>query len=112
MGTCTSVVTLSVVNALSSVITCSASDAQTIVVSNISNAVLPSGTIINIAVDNINNPTSTKTISSLFYETFYSLSLNTNPVDDSTGFTLAFTPAPITIPSANFVASRVGTTNR
>jgi len=111
-GTCTLTVTLSIVNALSTNIGCTASTTQTITVSNISNSVLPSGTVITLAVNNINNPTTTKTTSSLFYQTYYSLAELTNPVDDSTGFDLSFTPAPVTIPSANFAASRVSQTNR
>jgi hypothetical protein len=111
-GACTVAVTLSVVNALSPTIGCTATTAQTVTVSNISDAVLPSGTVINLAVNNINNPTTTRTTSSLFYQTYYSLAESTNPVDDSTGFDLSFTPAPVTIPSANFVTSRASTTNR
>ena len=102
---------LSITNALSTVIGCSASDSQTILVTNISNTILTTGTNLSISVDNINNPITTRTVSSIFYETFYSLALNTNPVDDSTGFILSFTPAPITIPSANFLATRTDETN-
>ena len=111
-GPCQVTVTLSVVNALSSVVSCTASTAQIISVTNISNAILPTGTVVTLAVQNINNPTTTKTTSSLFYQTYYSLTELVNPVDDSTGFDLSFTPAPVTIPSANFLAARASTTNR
>ena len=111
-GACTVTVTLSVVNALSPTIGCTAATAQTITVSNISDAVLPKGTVINLAVNNITNPTTTRTTSSLFYQTYYSLAESINPVDDSTGFDLSFTPAPVTIPSGNFLANRTSTTNR
>ena len=111
-GACTATVTLSIVNALSSVISCNAADSQTILVSNITNTLISGGTLITILVDNVNNPTTTRTTSSLFYQTYYSLSQLTDPVDDSTGFTLTVTPAAITIPSANFVAARTDSTNR
>jgi hypothetical protein len=112
-GTCTVVASLSIVNALSSNVLCSASTSQIILVSNISNSVLATGTVITLAVSNINNPTTTKAISSLLYQTYYSLTQLTNPVDDSTGFTIVFTPSAITIPSSNFVlSSRTSTTNR
>lgn len=110
-GTCTVTSSLSVVNAESSTVLCSASTTQSIFVSNISSATLPSGTTITLAVQNINNPTTTKTSSSLIYQTYYSLSETTNPVDDSTGFSLTVTPSPVTIPNANFAVSRTSNTN-
>lgn len=111
-GTCTATASLSISNALSSVVLCSASTTQSIFVSNITSAVIASGTTITLQVQNIKNPTTTQTTSSLVYQTYYSLSETTDPVDDSSGYSITFTPSPVTIPDPNFsVTSRSSTTN-
>jgi hypothetical protein len=110
-GACTATASLSVVNALSTVILCSASG-QDILISNITSNTIPTSSTLAISVTNIKNPTTTQATSSLFYQTYYSLSQLTSPVDDSTGTSLTFTPDPVTTPAANFVLnSRTSSTN-
>lgn len=111
-GTCTVTASLSIANALSPVVLCTASSTQSIFVSNITSLVIASGTIITLQVQNIKNPTTTQTTNSLIYQTYYSLSETSNPVDDSSGYSITFTPSPVTIPDPNFsVTTRASTTN-
>lgn len=110
-GTCSVSAGLSISSALSSNILCNANTSQKILVSNISSQTLNANTTITLNVSGITNPATTKVTGNIVYQTFYSQAENTNPVDDSTGFTLTLTPTPLTIPATNFNASRLDNTN-
>jgi hypothetical protein len=112
IGACTAAVSSSYGGAISTNNSCVASSNTVIFITNMFSANFPGNNAVSVAISNIQNPISAKQSGTFSFETFYSSSELTNPVDDSSTLTgLTVTATAGTITAGNFAVFRNIVTN-